>query len=122
MNICIIGGSGFIGTHLITNLKENHAVTIIDKQPSVAFPELVVKGDVRDKEFLLENLKGFDLVVHLAAEHHDNVEPASLYYDVNVQGTQNILDAMDANGINTIKKAPAFYSRGIKILNLITFP
>jgi nucleoside-diphosphate-sugar epimerase len=52
MNICVIGGSGFVGTHLIKKLKANHEITIIDKEPSEAFPELVEQGDIRDRDFL----------------------------------------------------------------------
>ena len=37
-------------------------------------------------------------IVLLATEHRDDVSPTSLYYDVNVQGTKNVLDAMDQNG------------------------
>lgn len=102
MNICVIGGSGFVGTHLIREIKANHNITIIDKNPSEVFSELVVKGDIRDREFLFQELKNYDIVIHLAAEHKDNVSPTSLYYDVNVDGTRNILDAMDKNDISDI--------------------
>jgi nucleoside-diphosphate-sugar epimerase len=47
-------------------------------------------------------LQGQDLVVLLAAEHRDDVTPKSLYYDVNVQGMKNVLNAMDKNGIKRI--------------------
>ena len=38
-------------------------------------------------------------IVLLAAEHRDDVIPTSLYYNVNVEGTQNVLDVMDKKGI-----------------------
>lgn len=38
----------------------------------------------------------------LVAEHRDDVSPTSCYYDVNVQGTRNVLDAMDQKGIKNI--------------------
>ena len=38
-------------------------------------------------------------MVLLAAEHRDDVSPTSLYYDVNVTGTKNVLDKMDEAGI-----------------------
>ncbi len=41
-------------------------------------------------------------IVLLAAEHRDDVSPTSLYYEVNVEGTRNVLDAMDKNGIKNI--------------------
>lgn len=102
MNICIIGGSGFVGTRLTELLKEQHEVTILDKRESVFYPELTAIGDVRDTERLKIKLKGFDTVILLAAEHRDDVSPTQLYYDVNVQGTHNVLEAMDFNGIKNI--------------------
>jgi nucleoside-diphosphate-sugar epimerase len=40
--------------------------------------------------------------VLLAAEHRDDVSPTSLYYEVNVEGTRNVLEAMDASGVKNI--------------------
>jgi nucleoside-diphosphate-sugar epimerase len=77
-------------------------VSIFDKQTSPFFPELTQIIDIRDKVQLENKLKGFDLVIHLAAEHKDDVYPVSLYYDVNVTGTKNILDAMILNSIHRI--------------------
>jgi nucleoside-diphosphate-sugar epimerase len=102
MNICVIGGSGFVGSRLIPELLLMGKVSVFDKQTSPFFPELTQIIDIRDKVQLEINLKGFDLVIHLAAEHKDDVYPASLYYDVNVTGTKNILDAMVLNSIHQI--------------------
>jgi cell division protein FtsA len=38
----------------------------------------------------------------MTAEHRDDVSPTSLYYDVNVQGTRNVLSAMEKNGVQNI--------------------
>jgi nucleoside-diphosphate-sugar epimerase len=46
--------------------------------------------------------KGTKSVILLAAEHRDDVSPTSLYYDVNVQGTKNVLDKMDEYGIKNL--------------------
>jgi len=106
MKIAVIGGSGFIGTHLIESLKdkktENIDVINIDKNQSEKFPNITEIGNVLNKEILITQLKGVDLVVLLAAEHRDDVTPVSLYYDVNVQGMRNTLEAMHANGVKRI--------------------
>jgi len=101
MNISIIGGSGFIGTELLKNLEEFECINI-DKKNSDFYSNITVIGDVRDKKFLSQNLRSSQIVVLLAAEHRDDVNPSSLYYDVNVQGTQNVLDAMTKNNIKRI--------------------
>ncbi|WP_373240793.1 NAD-dependent epimerase/dehydratase family protein [Kluyvera ascorbata] len=100
--ICLIGGSGFVGTRLIELIKNDFKIKNIDKQPSHFFQDFSVNGDIRDQQRLVSELKGYNTVVLLAAEHRDDVSPTSLYYDVNVQGTRNVLAAMDKNGVKNI--------------------
>lgn len=103
MNIVVTGGSGFIGTYLIHELKRlKHKVKIYDKRKSKQYPELCVIGDVRDKEKLIKELNGADIIYNLAAEHHDDVRPISLYYDVNVGGAENIVEGAIKNNIKRI--------------------
>ena len=102
MRIAVIGGSGFVGTRLIALLKDSHILTNIDKQQSVFYPEITQIVNVLDKENLVNALKNHDAVVLLAAEHRDDVTPISLYYDVNVQGMRNTLEAMEVNGIKRL--------------------
>ena len=104
MKISLIGASGFVGTRLIELLKQNNAyqLTNIDKQQSPVYPELTTIVDVRDKEKLKAVLQNQDVVILLAAEHRDDVSPISLYYDVNVNGTRNVLEAMDFCGVKKI--------------------
>ncbi|NNS66046.1 NAD-dependent epimerase/dehydratase family protein [Escherichia coli] len=100
--ICLIGASGFVGTRLIELIKNKFVVRNLDKSPSHFFQELTEISDVRRQEELDSGLVGFDTVVLLAAEHRDDVTPTSLYYDVNVEGTRNVLAAMDKNGVTNI--------------------
>ncbi|MDT8700621.1 NAD-dependent epimerase/dehydratase family protein [Kluyvera ascorbata] len=100
--VCLIGASGFVGTRLIELVKNDFKITNLDKNPSHFFNSLTNVGDIRDQDFLDTELAGFDCVVLLAAEHRDDVSPTSLYYDVNVQGTRNVLAAMDKNGVKNI--------------------
>ena len=92
MNL-IIGGSGFVGTYLINILNKNQVVNL-DKNKSFFHNELSVIGDIRQKNQIIFP-KNTSCVVLLAAEHRDDVSPSSLYYDVNVKGTQNVLEKMD---------------------------
>jgi nucleoside-diphosphate-sugar epimerase len=104
MNITLIGASGFVGTRLIELFKQhkNYQLKNVDKQQSPVYPDLTTIADVRDKEKLKTLLQGQDLVVLLAAEHRDDVSPTSLYYDVNVEGARNVLEAMDFCGVKKI--------------------
>ena len=103
MNILVTGGSGFIGTHLVSDLlKEGHRVLIYDRQRSETYPGLCIVGDVRDREKLADSMHGVDAVYHLAAEHRDDVRPVSLYYEVNVGGAENVVYALGKNGVKRL--------------------
>ena len=103
MNVLVTGGSGFIGTNLVTDLlKEGHNVSIYDKRGSDTFPDLCIVGDVRDKEKLAGSMNEIDAVYHLAAEHRDDVRPTSLYYDVNVGGAENLVYALEKHFVNKL--------------------
>jgi nucleoside-diphosphate-sugar epimerase len=99
--INVVGGSGFVGTRLISELKEFNCFNL-DKNQSPFFSSITSLGDIRNKEEItLTNDKDV-FVILLAAEHRDDVAPTSLYYDVNVEGTKNVLAKMDELGIKNL--------------------
>lgn len=105
----VTGGAGFIGSHLVDLLLSNGwEVTVLDNFDPFYDPILkkgnishhltnprytLVEGDIRDHD-LLDQLGEFDVIVHLAAKA--GVRPSILnpteYQDVNVKGTQNMLE------------------------------
>jgi nucleoside-diphosphate-sugar epimerase len=102
MKIAVIGGSGFVGSRLIGLLIDNHEVVNIDKSDSYMYSDITRIVDIRSYDLLNESFTDFDLVILLAAEHKDNISPSTLYYDVNVQGTLNVLKCMDDFGVKNI--------------------
>ena len=103
-DICVIGGSGFIGTRLVSRFKTDlHSKIVnIDKNLSAAFPELTKIGDVRSVSDLESFIKNDAVIINLAAEHRDDVSPKSLYYDVNVEGAENICRVAESKNIKKI--------------------
>ncbi len=99
--IVIVGGSGFIGTRLINLLKAQGETDLlnVDIAPSKVHPDITKKGDVRRLFDMLEALSHADTVVLLAAQHRDDVRPASRYYETNVDGMSNVLKAMSEHGV-----------------------
>ncbi|MCW2481598.1 NAD-dependent epimerase/dehydratase family protein [Candidatus Symbiopectobacterium sp. NZEC135] len=100
--VAFIGASGFVGTRLIDISFSDFEIKNIDKEMSHFYPDITQICDVRDLNNLIKVLADVTIVVLLAAEHRDDVSPSSLYYDVNVEGTKNVLVAMNENNINNI--------------------
>ena len=103
MHIAVIGGSGFIGTVLTRELlAAGHDVKILDISPSKDHPDIYEYADITSPETLSGKLKDIDAIYLLAAAHRDDIFPRSIYYDVNVEGTKNIIAEAEKNNIKTI--------------------
>ena len=100
--IALVGGSGFLGSELFRVMSAEADIINYDKCSSSLQDVQTVVVDVRDKESLVRKFQPADWLILLAAEHHDNVSPVSLYYDVNVNGATNVLAAMNNSQISKI--------------------
>jgi len=101
-DLCVIGGSGFIGTRLCKRLMQaQEDFFIIDKKQSQTFPEKTVLCDVRNLNDLKKTIEG-NVIINLAAEHRDDVRPKSLYWEVNVKGAENVCKVAEEKGIDKI--------------------
>ena len=96
----VIGGSGFVGSSLL-NILDKKVTKNLDKNPSPFFNKITEIGNVLNEKNLHFD-SDIKTVILLAAEHRDDVSPASLYYDVNVKGTKNVINAMDNAGIKNL--------------------
>jgi UDP-glucuronate 4-epimerase len=118
MHVLVTGGAGFIGSHLVDSLlADGHRVTVLDNfdpfyhrsvkesniEPQRDHPAWrLVEADLRDLARLRVMLNDhFDCVVHLAARA--GVRPSIAdpigYQQVNVEGTQNMLELARERGI-----------------------
>jgi nucleoside-diphosphate-sugar epimerase len=100
--ICVVGGSGFVGTRLCKRISSSQVFEIFDKASSAAFPDRCLKGDVRNIEDLRTHVIDGAVLINLAAEHRDDVRPLSLYDDVNVGGARNICQVATEKNVKTI--------------------
>ena len=100
MKTLIVGGSGFVGSHLLSNVNKLNFHNL-DKKLSPFHSDITEYCDIRNIDQLIIP-KGTTSLVLLAAEHRDDVSPTSMYYDVNVQGTINVLNTMDKYGVKNL--------------------
>lgn len=106
----VTGGTGFIGSRLALRcLEAGETVRVLAQKNTAAerqnAGELesqgieVVEGSVADRATLGRACADMEIVYHLAAAQHEANVPDSHYYEVNVEGTRNMLDAAVEAGI-----------------------
>lgn len=109
--VLITGGAGFIGSSLALVLCGMGArVTVLDALLPLYGGNLFnldaqknkikfIKGDIRDKQLILELVKGQDFIFNLAAQvsYIDSKVEPFLDLDINCLGHLNILEAVVAN-------------------------
>ncbi len=111
MKVLVIGGAGYIGSHVCLELKENgHSVTVFDNLSSGAKENLFpfqdfFQGDIMNPSDLKNAMaRGFDAAIHLAAfkaAGESMLEPEK-YASNNLCGTVNVLNALCAAGIKKL--------------------
>ena len=99
MKVLVIGGSGFIGSHVVDRmLQYGHSVRVFDRQPErfrASLHEVDYRfGDFADKMALSEALLGVDAVYHLLSTTVPgtaDLDPATDVRD-NLVGTIGLLE------------------------------
>jgi UDP-glucuronate 4-epimerase len=118
MKALVTGGAGFIGSHVVDALlREGHHVTVLDNFDDFYPRELkednirahrshprwrLIEADLREVDLFRRSLSGltFDVIVHLGAKAgvRPSVNDPVGYQDVNVRGTQNLLEFARESG------------------------
>ena len=121
--LCVTGGAGFIGSHLVDALVESGAtVRIIDdfsngrecNLTGRASAATVIRGSICDDSILDEGCAGADVVFHQAAMGSvpRSIEIPSAYQEVNVGGTLRLLEAARRHGVRRVVYAASSSAYG----------
>ena len=109
--ILVTGGTGFLRAYIIKNLIEKgHSVRAIRRSSALPFfipPDIFrkvewVTGDVLDMVSLDDAMKGIQTVIHSAAIVSFTRDMRSLMYQVNVEGTANVVNAALENRVERL--------------------
>ena len=99
----VIGGSGFLGKVLVSELKKlGHTVINIDKRNEPTESDQFVQGDIRQpSQEIIDTLLGADYVIHLAANQFNKDIPKwrekDYFFSTNVGGTKKILEILSTS-------------------------
>ena len=100
--VVVVGGSGFIGTRLCARLQAaGRPFAIIDRRASSAYPNESSVAEL-GSAVLGEVVARRAAIVNLAAEHRDDVRPASRYEEVNVGGARHVCAVASRNDVRSI--------------------
>ncbi|MFH1539482.1 MAG: NAD-dependent epimerase/dehydratase family protein [bacterium] len=115
MKVLITGVSGYAGAVLLPLLLrdgEIESVVGLDvRSPEVSDGKFIfVEADVRDPE-IAEYFRGVDVVVHLAFIVSE-IKDKKKIYDINVNGTKNVLEASAASGVKKLVVASSLSAYG----------
>lgn len=112
----VTGADGFIGSHLVQRLRDDghrvRALCVYNSNGSLGWLDSLddldgiepVLGDVRDSGFVRDLTAGTEVVFHLAAliSIPYSYQAPRAYYETNVLGTLNVLDAALAHGVRRV--------------------
>ena len=110
MKILVTGGTGYIGSHVVVELLDNlvnSQIEVLDKIEQITnikpvFHEVdLLDSGALDQIFMSAN---FDLVIHFAGLKAvaESIEQPLRYYDNNVTGTLNLLQAMQNHNVKPV--------------------
>lgn len=114
MRVCVIGGSGFLGSHVADQLSaDGHEVIIYDRNPSpwLKGNQTMVIGDLLSFDTLLDSVKGCDVVYNFAAlsDLNDALDKPVETVQVNVLGNVQLLEACRLQDVKRFVYASTVY-------------
>ena len=112
--VLVVGGSGFLGSHVADELTEKgYEVTIFDQKKStwINDKQEFIESDLLDREHVIKSLEGFNFVIHFAgiADIGESKEKPLETIETNIIGTANLLEGCRKNKIEKFIFASSVY-------------
>lgn len=112
--VCVIGGSGFLGSHVADALSESgHQVLVYDRKasPWLRDDQTMVTGDLLDIERLESAIAGCEIVYNFAAlaDLNEALDKPLDTVRINVLGNVHVLEACRTQGVKRFLYASTVY-------------
>lgn len=108
-SVCILGGTGFVGSRLVTRLiDEGHAVKVLTRNREknrhlLVLPDLnLVNADVHDPRQLAQHFGGCDCVVNLVGIINERGRGASGFRRVHIELADKVVRAARSSGVKRL--------------------
>ena len=106
LRILLVGGAGYIGSHVALCLSERGFIPVIYDNFSTGHRRFVdrfevIRGEMADYECLRRSLQSIDAVMHFAAKAYvgESVQKPREYYETNITDSLNLLNATVDAGV-----------------------
>src|SRR5580704_12932904 len=114
LSLCILGGTGFLGTRLVARLiKDNHRVTVLSRDRELHKHLLVLPGltlencDVYEEAQLSERFRGKDVVINLVGILNESGFGGAGFRRAHTELTRSVLQAMRSAGVRRLLQVSA---------------
>jgi len=108
MRALVTGATGFTGGYMVDNLLERGYLVRAFVRPSSRLDALrekpveIAEGDLITKSTLVKAMQGIDVVFHIGAMYRAANMPDRAFWDVNVIGTENVMQAALETGVRRV--------------------
>lgn len=103
MRILVTGGSGAVGRYVVDELLQaGHTVGVLDLVPPHSDAARYHRADVLDLAAVLQAVADYEAIIHVAGIPHPLNDLPKRVFDVNVNGSFNLLEAAAQTGIRTV--------------------
>jgi nucleoside-diphosphate-sugar epimerase len=112
--VIITGGTGSVGTAVVNHfLKKGFAIRVLGRRKGVNIPGAeYVPCDITDFPALLDSVRGFDAILHIAGIQSPFDASAEAVYRINAAGTFNVYEAAAKTGIGRVVSASSINALG----------
>jgi len=120
MKAFVTGGTGFIGSAVVRELLRQSVEVRALCRPGSQRTNLcgldleIVEGDLQDRPSLVRGMAGCTHVFHAGALYSFWVKPRRKIYDVNVEGTRNVLEAARTQKVGKIVYTSSVAALGLR--------